>query len=712
MSKIYTDEEIKTLINNPNVYYASRNRVALSLEFKQKMYDEWVKVPNTSSIRKFLYENGFDNSYATAFKCRTLSAWFKRYGRPKITHRPSPLLEMLMYGISFRNNTFESESEHNPEGYTPTNDECFHKESNQCTDKKNLIADQPTQEEYNMAENLKHNSNNPIQQNKFSISSTVDLIFSGKFYLHDNEIQITPEFEKELLEKFPAQSVEEGLIAAGINPEIVDYHLIYRLEENFRQRLNIESGHLEPIYQDVEISEHDQRFLSINPYVQSVNDTEINLGDNFYHAAAVLKDMDIDDILGIFFINHELLKHDDKMTIADRLEHTDVMADNAWMDCSKTVLDLLVLHRRERALSKIVETGYENIASSYKALSCLQKKNLCLWIESLPKDPSHIFTKHDIMRRIGIPRSIYYRYVNDKDFGTGEIKRMNKDKDDAELIRYVFEYKGFKKGYRQVYMLLPRLTGKKIGLQRVRKLMKANGLESGVRGPNPNRQRALKHEADTVKPNLLRRRFRNHRPNKVRVTDVTYLDYGHGTDGKPLRAYGSALMDPVTSRLFAFDVSENNDLDLALKTLHALDDYPCIDGGIFHSDQGVLYKTADFQDEVLRHNLRQSMSKKGNCWDNATQESFFGHFKDECDYSICKTIEDLRNRVTEFVDYYNNERGLWDRKHMTPIEYEDYLLSMSDEEFEYYLAAEEERYIRMKIRAAELAKKRYGTLGV
>ena len=105
------------------------------------------------------------------------------------------------------------------------------------------------------------------------------------------------------------------------------------------------------------------------------------------------------------------------------------------------------------------------------------------------------------------------------------------------------------------------------------------------------------------------------------------------------------------------------------------------------------------------------MSKKGNCWDNATQESFFGHFKDECDCSECRDIVQLKERVAEYEDYYNNERGLWDRGRMTPVEYEEYLLSLNDGEFAGYLAQEEEKYNAMKERAAELAKKRYGTLG-
>ena len=126
----------------------------------------------------------------------------------------------------------------------------------------------------------------------------------------------------------------------------------------------------------------------------------------------------------------------------------------------------------------------------------------------------------------------------------------------------------------------------------------------------------------------------------------------------------------------------------------------------------MLYKTPDFQDEVRARGLNQSMSKKGNCWDNATQESFFGHFKDECDYQACKTVEELEEIVAEYSDYYNNERGMWEKNRMTPAEYEEYLLSMDDAEFGRYLEKEEERYKEMKERAAELAKKRYGTLGV
>lgn len=110
--------------------------------------------------------------------------------------------------------------------------------------------------------------------------------------------------------------------------------------------------------------------------------------------------------------------------------------------------------------------------------------------------------------------------------------------------------------------------------------------------------------------------------------------------------------------------------------------------------------------------MAQSMSKRGNCWDNSPQESFFGHFKDECPYEECDTFEELRSKIDEYAHYYNNERHQWDRKKMTPLEYEKYMNGMTDEEFAAYIETEQAKYVNMKKRAEKLAKERAKTLGV
>ena len=100
------------------------------------------------------------------------------------------------------------------------------------------------------------------------------------------------------------------------------------------------------------------------------------------------------------------------------------------------------------------------------------------------------------------------------------------------------------------------------------------------------------------------------------------------------------------------------------------------------------------------------MSRRGNCWDNAPQEAFFGHFKDESGYEKCRTIEELKDKVNEYAVYYNEERKIWERGKLTPIEYEDWLNAMTDEEFQDYLAKEEEKYRKQKEESAEKAIRR------
>lgn len=455
--------------------------------------------------------------------------------------------------------------------------------------------------------------------------------------------------------------------------------------------------------QKKEINDSDIISYSSNPFVSFADHAKIELSADFYNAAVAFSEMEIQALLLIFEVNPSNFNREELAVIKELLaqwQQKDTVAD--YDLSSDTVLK--IRFNMMAAMDRLVEEKFLKIGQKTKTMSFKERKLLCLMIKDFPKDPGGIYTISHILELVGISRNSYYRYIKDERYGLSVDER---DKLDEKYVRLAFEYKGYKKGVRMVYMLIPKLSGKKIGIDRVRRIMRKYGMNSGVRQANSSRKAAAKMLETYGKPNLLRRMFRLYKPNEVRLTDVTYLKYGEG-----LKAYGSALIDPVTGMLIAFIVSESNDIELAKETLRRMDRHPCINGGILHSDQGSVYLSPKFQKEVEKLGLNQSMSKRGNCWDNAPQESFFGHFKDECDYSECKNIDELRQVIEEYAYYYNNERGMWERRHMTPVKYEEYLLSMTDEEFEKHLDREKEKYHEMQQIAAEKAKARYRTLGV
>ncbi|SDN76862.1 Integrase core domain-containing protein, partial [Paenibacillus sp. yr247] len=93
-----------------------------------------------------------------------------------------------------------------------------------------------------------------------------------------------------------------------------------------------------------------------------------------------------------------------------------------------------------------------------------------------------------------------------------------------------------------------------------------------------------------------------------------------------------------------------------------------------HSDQGSHYTSPKYQELLKQKGLGQSMSRRGNCWDNAPQESFFGHMKDHVDHRNCSSLGELQREIDRYIRYYNNNRYQWGLKKMTPVQYRNHLL--------------------------------------
>lgn len=533
---------------------------------------------------------------------------------------------------------------------------------------------------------------------------TNPIVLSGKFVRteHGNGIIISPKLREELLSKYPDISVEEGLRQAGIDPVDVGYQRINRIQKDLeREQKHIYHKQVDEFldYSTDDFSDESGNIsesnLEENPYIQDIRYDRIVLKDCFYNECYVLYPLGIGKILNIYEMEANAFTEKNKIAIGSRLFHWNKTGAEVEIVNEQT---LRIQRARTQAINSLVKGGFDEISIAIKKMDIDSRRKLCRWISELPRDITGYYTTAAVREMIGISKSTYYALLNDDNYGISIKRKSNQDNVDIEVIRQVLNYKGFEKGIRQVYMLMPKVTGEQFSIYRIRRLMNKYGIRTTIRRPSKNRKAMKELIARNKKANLLMRKFKLHRPNEVRLTDVTYLDYGDG-----LRAYGSASVDPVTGRLICFIISENNDLQLALDTLEAMDSYPAKSGAILHSDQGILYMTDDFQAAVVERELTQSMSRRGNCWDNAVQESFFGHFKDECHYENCKTFEELQKCIAEYSDYYNNERGMWDKGKMTPTEYEKYLTEMDDEAFLKYLASEEKKYLDMKEKAANKA---------
>lgn len=155
------------------------------------------------------------------------------------------------------------------------------------------------------------------------------------------------------------------------------------------------------------------------------------------------------------------------------------------------------------------------------------------------------------------------------------------------------------------------------------------------------------------------------------LTDITYI-----INGKAPRCYLSTIVDACTKELLAWKLSASLEIDFVLETVQELIEKHKISfhaETLIHSDRGAHYTSVKFIQLLKNSDLRQSMSRKANCWDNAPQESFFGHMKDEINLSGCETFDDIFRTISDWADYYNHDRYQWDLAKLAPCEYYRYL---------------------------------------
>ncbi len=245
-----------------------------------------------------------------------------------------------------------------------------------------------------------------------------------------------------------------------------------------------------------------------------------------------------------------------------------------------------------------------------------------------------------------------------------QLKVLGKGDRQADIkaeIRRIYDHHRGRYGYRRVTAAI-RQAGQQINRKKVQRLMQQLQLKSLVR---PKKYRSWRGEVGQAAPNLLEREFAAERLNQKWVTDVTEFN----VDGQKL--YLSPVMDLYNGEIVAYQLDRRPSFELVRGMLKkALATLKRKDRPLLHSDQGWQYRMPAYRRLLAGRKLTQSMSRKGNCLDNAAMESFFGTLKSECfrlERFTC--VDQLRDAIDRYIHYYNHERIKQKLKGLSPVQY-------------------------------------------
>ena len=258
-----------------------------------------------------------------------------------------------------------------------------------------------------------------------------------------------------------------------------------------------------------------------------------------------------------------------------------------------------------------------------------------------------------------LPRSTYYYHSKPK---------KDKYRIEKQEIQAIFDENHSRYGYRRVECVL-RQQGYALNHKTVLKLMKSLGLQGKTR---KNKYRSYKGEVGKVAENIISQSFIASAPYEKLTTDVSEF----AVCGEKI--YLSPVLDMYSNEIIACSISKSPSFAQTREMLKQL--FAKLPKGatpVLHSDQGWQYRMKEYQQTLDKHNIVQSMSRKGNCLDNSIMESFFGRLKTEMFFGeTFQSADELIRRLEEYLDYYNNSRVSLKLKGLTPIQYRNQSMSI------------------------------------
>jgi putative transposase len=266
----------------------------------------------------------------------------------------------------------------------------------------------------------------------------------------------------------------------------------------------------------------------------------------------------------------------------------------------------------------------------------------------------------DLLKHADLPRSTFY-------YQKLALAMSDQYQAVKTQIKALFAEHQGRYGYRRITLAL-RTKGHWLNHKTVQRLMQELGLKSLVR---PKKYRSYQGECGKVAPNILQRQFRAEKPNQKWVTDVTEFN----VQGEKL--YLSPVLDLYNGEIIAFEMARRPVFALVSQMLQkAIAKLGGDEKPLLHSDQGWQYQMAAYRQQLAEKGMVQSMSRKGNCHDNATMESFFGTLKSEFFYlKKFSCIEQLEKEIVEYIHYYNHDRIKLKLKGLSPVQYRTQPLS-------------------------------------
>lgn len=305
------------------------------------------------------------------------------------------------------------------------------------------------------------------------------------------------------------------------------------------------------------------------------------------------------------------------------------------------------------------ELKYLKMENEYlKKLRALQKVNQKINKYEIILQMNSLYSVLSLCKAANVNRSSFYKWKN---------KSINKNsyinQQITELILKAYSESKGTYGTERLHLYVKRYMSIPINRKRVHRIKTTLGLQAIIRKKFYYR----KYNPAKVAENILERNFISTKPLEKLCMDITYIPV---SDCSSRFIYLNAIKDLYNGEIVAYDLSLRNDIALVNSTLSKLYKLSLEKSCILHSDQGVTYSRVAYIEQLKEHGIQASMSRRGNCWDNAPIESFFSHLKSESIYlSKIKSYDGIITEISEYIDYYNNKRIQKKLNGLSPVEY-------------------------------------------